>query len=448
MQAIEPLMLRKLIKQSLSVAGLRIVGTGLSVGVSIGIARLFGAEALGVYAYCIALLGLAAVPISNGWSAMVLRAVSKEGIVSGTARAMTWMGAGGALIMAILAGTMGLIAIDLAQTEVAVLLKPIALPVVGLIAFTLLCDQISAMRMASIRGVDRPAVAQIPEVLVRPLLLLSGMFLGWHFYGVRGTEYDLPMIFAALALAALIAFAIGQVVMMVITERQPRVEVTNEQRKSWIASAAALAGSAGLVQLNGYVDMLLLGSFAPAADVGLYRAALQIAMLASFGYIALNMLAGQRFSNFLAKNDRESVARTATLLARLALLSAIPLPLIIWFFGPELLSLLFGAEFSGSATPALIIAIGFCFSASIGMAHSLLIMSHYEVLALRLTAVALAINVTLCLILIPPFGLVGAACANMVAAVSWNALLWWFARKHTGFDTSLLGMPAKPAPQA
>ena len=47
----------------------------------------------------------------------------------------------------------------------------------------------------------------------------------------------------------------------------------------------------------------------------------------------------------------------------------------------------------------------------------------------------------LCLILIPRFGIVGAASANFAATCSWNLLLWLVARKKTGLDSSALGLP-------
>ena len=437
-------MLRKLITQAVSVAGIRVVGTGLSILVSIGIAQFFGAEALGVYGYCIALMAIAAVPISNGWSTLLLRTVAHDGALSGTSRTMTVMGVGGAVLASSLAALLAWAAINIAGTDIAQLLRPFALFAIGLLAFTLFCDQISAMRMAAIRGIDRPALAQLPETMVRPMVLIAGLALCWAYFGSDGSATDLPRIFAALAVAAFVSACVGQVI-LAATATPPRAQETHHSdRRAWIISAAALAGSAGLVQLNGYVDLLLLGNFTTAADVGHYRAALQIAMLANFGYIALNMLAGQRFARSRAENDVATMAKTATTLARLALLTAIPLPLLIWLFGEPLLVLLFGAGFGESVNPAIIISAGFCFSAAIGMAHSLLIMSHLEKLALRLTAVALVINTALCLLLIPDMGLTGAAIANASASICWNGLLWFYALRKTGFDTSIIGMSPKP----
>ena len=307
--------------------------------------------------------------------------------------------------------------------------------------FALLCDQVSAMRMASIRGIDRPAAAQIPEMLVRPLLLLAGIGMAWLWIGSDDASGDLPKLFGALTAAACLAAIFGQLVLNAIAPKVAPIAVGPAIRKSWIASAAALAGSAGLVQLNGYIDMLLLGNFVPPTDLGHYRAALQVAMLASFGYVALNMLAGQRFARMRKQADTGGMAATATWLARLGLATALPLPLILLAFGEQVFAFLFGPDFAVSALPALIVASGLTFSAAIGMARTLLVMHHFEFLVMRTTLAALALNVVLCLILIPRFGIVGAASANFAATCSWNLLLWLVARKKTGLDSSALGLP-------
>ncbi len=438
-------MIRKLIEQAVSVAGLRVIGTGLSVAVSIVIARLYGADALGIYAYCVALMALAAVPVSNGWATLLLRKVASDKAISADARAMIKTGQFGAILLVALAATIALAAITFSQSAIARAIQPVAFTIIGLLAIVSLSDQISALRMATIRGMDRPALAQIPETLIRPMVLIGGIAAGWFFYRATEQTDRLTLLFSALAAGAVIAALAGQIILTRIASKQqsasePVSETRTGSRKEWIASAGALAGSAGLVQLNGYIDLLLLGAFVPAEEIGLYRAALQIAMLASFGYIALNMLAGQRFARLRKTGDREGLAKTATYLARLALLCAVPIPIILTAAGTLVFSLLFGTDFAAAATPALIIACGFAFSASIGMARTLLVMHQKEFLVMRTTLAALLANIVLCLILVPQLGITGAAIGNFGAMVLWNLLLWFLARKQTGLDTSVIGM--------
>lgn len=432
-------MLGKLVRQSVSIAGLRVVGTGLSVCVTIAIARWFGADVLGVYAYCIALLAIAAVPISNGWATLLLRSTAASGKLDAESWRMGRDGALGSIAIVLLAGAAGLGAILLGGSKVTQALQPVAGWVIPLLMATLLFDQISALRMASLRGIDRPAIAQAPEMLVRPLLLLAGLAAAWFALRSDAGWNTLVAPFAALALAALVAALFGHAILSRIAPRPDRIGVDRQKRRAWIASAGALAGSAGLVQLNGYVDLLLLGNFASTAELGQYRTALQIAMLASFGYVALNMLGSQRFAKLRADGDGAGLRRTSVWLARLGLLTALPLPILLFSFGDRLFDLLFGPAFMVAATPAFIIACGLTFSAAIGMARTMLVMHHFEFLLMRTTFAALAINVVLCLVLIPPYGLLGAAAANCTATVVWNAFLWLLAFRKTGIDTSALG---------
>lgn len=439
-------MLRRLVQQAASVAGLRVVGTGLSVCVTVAIARLFGSDALGVYAYCVALLAIVAVPVSNGWSTMLLRSVSATGRLDAASLAMARMGGQLAIGVALLASAGAAIAINLGSSDVARMLQPVAVICVPLLALTLLCDQVSALRMASLRGIDRPALGQLPEMLLRPSLILLGLGLAWLWLDRPGEAGPLPYLFGALAGAALLAALFGIVILLRYAPKG-NAEKPTVDRKGWIASAAALAGSAGLVQLNGYIDLLILGGFEASAQIGIYRAALQISMLASFGYVALNMLAGQRFSKLRAQGDRAGLNRTATWLARLSLLAALPLPLLLLVAGDGFFTLVFGTEFAAAAVPALIVASGLTFSGAIGMARTLLVMHHREFLVMRATLAALAINVVACIVLIPEYGVLGAACANFASTVAWNLILWVLAIRQTGIDTSAIGLPMRPGRQ-
>lgn len=436
-------MIRNLLQQALSVAGIRVVGTALSVCMTAAIARLYGPDILGVYAYCVAIMAIAAVPIANGWATLILRAVSAQGTLGPKSKMMARYGSAGAFLTTFFIGTISLYAIRFGGSSTANILAPIAMTSIGLLAIVMVSDQLSAIRSASIRGINRPSLAQTPETLVRPSIFLICIFLGWIFVKPGSLEKGLFIIFGSLALAAATSALFGQIVLQRIAGSIAPTTISPEERKSWIMSAAALASSAGLVQINGYIDLLILGAFVSSSEVGLYRAGLQIAMLASFGYVALNMLAGQRFSRLHSIKDHPNLNRTATYLARLALISAIPMPVIILFFGERIFSAIFGEYFSTAALPALIVACGFTFSAAIGMARTLLVMQGKEFLVMRTTLAALVINIALCWLLIPQYGIIGAACSNLAATVGWNALLWRIARISTGIDTSVFGLDVR-----
>lgn len=432
----------ELVSQGLKIAGVRVVGTGLGVLVTVLIARLAGAEVLGVYAYCVSLLLLCSVPVSYGWGTMMMRSVARQGALSGTHLVMSRMGI---LAAVVIASGAGLAAYALVRTGIggpAATLAPVAVPALAILAVTLLCDQIAALRLATLRGLHRPVVGQVPEMLMRPAVL-CGLLL--TFWAISGGRLTILASLSALAVAAAGSALAGQLLLRRVVVPPPAQPADRATRRSWIRSATALAGSAGLVQMNGLADMLILAAYAPSEQIGIYRVALQISMLANFGYVALNMLAGPRFSAVIATNDMADLSKSATWLARLALMTSLPVPLILLLAGPGLIISIFGSSFGTAWAPAILISGGFVVSTFVGMPNTLLVMKDREKQILIVTTCALVANLILCLVLIPGYGLMGAAVSNVIANASWNLALWQMARRVTGVDTSVWGSAPKPA---
>ena len=431
-------MLLTILKQAGSLIAIRIFGTALAVVISIVIARTMGPSALGAYSFMVILITIAAIPISTGWATILLRATAQADRIDGTVKAMARLGIR-------LSALNTLFAILLFCTVVYFLgdggalaeLGPDLIYAVPLLSAILLLDQWSALRMAQLRGLNHPTLGQMPETIVRPAVLGLGVVTVALFpFGQHGQL----LLLVALLLASLSAAVVGFLVYRRLVDDDPVKRISPKQRREWLKSLTLFSIGAGLAQLNGMVDVFLLGAMSNAENVGFYRAAIQIASLANFGYMALNFLAGQKFARALANNDRLSLNRTARMLSRLALLTAIPVPLVLLFLGEEIFMLLFGPRFGEASLPALLVSFGFLANALVGMPSALLAMTHNEKLVARVTVFALVLNIVLCAVLIPWLGIVGAAIGNATAYTLWGATLWGVALSHTGFDTSALGL--------
>lgn len=121
-------LLKQLIVKAGGVAAIRVIGLGLSLVSSIAIARLLGAEVLGAYAFCLALLSLAAVPISQGWGIVVLRHISDQGKLDQQWHSMIRDGVLISLALSVVAFLVYLMAIENFDSNLAVLLRSIPRP--------------------------------------------------------------------------------------------------------------------------------------------------------------------------------------------------------------------------------------------------------------------------------------------------------------------------------
>lgn len=71
--------------------------------------------------------------------------------------------------------------------------------------------------------------------------------------------------------------------------------------------------------VNDETDILILGVFRPAEEVGIYRFAVQAATLASFGLQAVNTVIAPRFASLYAMGEIDQLQQLATASARVVL---------------------------------------------------------------------------------------------------------------------------------
>lgn len=144
--------------------------------------------------------------------------------------------------------------------------------------------------------------------------------------------------------------------------------------------------------------------------------------LAHFVYFAVKASVAQRYSDLLHSGDRAEFASFAEASVRWTFWPTLFLGAVILLAGYPLLRL-FGPAFTAGYPLLFILIIGVIARASVGPAESLLNMSGKQNICALLYAVTLAVNVILNLVLIPRFGLTGAAISTAIAMLMEAALL-------------------------
>lgn len=409
-----------LARKALGSIMLKLAYTLLSFGVAVVLARVLGPAGYGVYAFVFALVTLLAVPAKFGLPNLVVRETAKHiangewGLVQGV-----WRWAGSitgviALALAVLAG--GVLWFWGEQFSTAhVMTLAWGLALVPLVA-------LGDLRGAALRGLDKVLQGQFPEMILRPSLFLILLL---------ATTLVLPMgeLSAATAMAlqvaaAAAAFAIGAWLLWRTTPQSVSDASPRYERRRWLASTLPLAFTSGMQLINQYTDIIMLGLFVSAAEVGVYRVAAQVSLLVSFGLSAINMVVAPRFARLYANSDMAKLQRLVTVSARAILLCSLPVVAIVIFFGKPLLTLIFGAEFTPAYVPLAILVLGQLVNSAMGSVAFLLNMTGHERDTARGAAIAACGNVMLNLLLIPLFGTAGAAIATATTFTVWNILLW------------------------
>jgi len=181
-----------------------------------------------------------------------------------------------------------------------------------------------------------------------------------------------------------------------------------------------LAGAIG--SILGWTDTFFIGYYMPETEVGLYNAALPIAMLMLMPYKALSSLVMPSMSEVVEREDKNLNTLLKTL-TRWTFSVTFPMFCLMALFSEQVLHILFGADYMTAATSLTILAFGYLYSTSVGHLDSVIKAIDRTEIIYKNAVINFFINIALNIILIPIYGIVGAALATTGSIVFSQTLL-------------------------
>lgn len=273
------------------------------------------------------------------------------------------------------------------------------------------------------RGYSWMNLALIPPFLLRPLLILAVMAILY----LAGS----PMTAVTAIIAAVIATWVTSLIQILMLEPRlqrevPKGEKTRET-KLWLAVAFPILLMESFVLFLQNTDILVLNAYHPPQDVAIYYAALKTINLITFVHFAVSNAVANRFSAYEARGDREKLGEMMRQSVKWTFWPSLAAALLLLAVGKPLLWL-FGPEFTSAYPVMFILAAGLVIKAMFGPAEFLLnMLGEQKLCALVLFATAM-LNILFNLLLIPAFGLIGAASATALSLIL-AALMFFLAIK-------------------
>ncbi len=167
--------------------------------------------------------------------------------------------------------------------------------------------------------------------------------------------------------------------------------------------------------LTSWADRLLLGIFATTADVGIYQALAQPALIIAIILRSLNAIFTPMIANLYQLGEIDRLKEMFKVSTKWGIYLSIPFFLFICFSSQEIMVGLFGAEYASGALPLVVLSIGQMVNVSSGAVGFVLVMTGYERLWLIISAFSFVLNALLNVLLVPKFGLMGASIATAIA---------------------------------
>lgn len=412
--------MEKLTKQVAKGGGItffgRVVGKGISVITVVVLARFLGAEILGLYFLGMALLNLSGMVSRLGLDMGSIRFISiyhgeedKEKIKGVIFQSLFLSFIVGIFLASTLFFSSDLIAKKIFNN--IDLIYVIKLFSVGIPVF-------SVFMVATVipRGFKVMKYFVYTSNIFTPLLNIALiLFFFTAGLSIEGAIY-----------AKILSFLIGLLLALYYIYRTFPEILDREIKPSFdiqtlLKFSIPLTGTTFLLFLIMWTDVLMIGYFLLPSDVGIYRVAAQIALLLMLLNGAFNSIFAPLTANLYHRKEFDRLDQIFKITTKWIFYLTLPVFLIIIFANQEILTI-FGKEFLDGKNVLVLLGLAHLINAVTSGSRVVLIMSGREKLEFLNTFLIVISNIILNIILIPIYGIIGAAMATGLSIIALNLL--------------------------
>ncbi|MEO1004968.1 MAG: flippase [Cyanobacteria bacterium J06638_38] len=422
----------RLIQGAIGSFGLKIAGSGLAFVLSVILARVLGSEGLGTYAYAMIWANLVSIPATLGIDQLIVRemaiyrAKSQWKLMRGLLRWST---------STVLVASLGLtlIAVVIAwsiqgNNQNLVLAVFLAMTIVPLAS-------LRNLRLGAMRGLDCIVLGQIPDALFAPVIVIVLIALG---YGLFPHNFGVYWVLASKITAIVLTFFIGTLWLRrslpdAIFNIKPQY-----QCRQWLLAALPFMFLGTVELINSRIDIIMLGGIEGVAAVGIYTVIFGITQLTAFVHQAALGVLGPTIANLYAQGKLSKLEQVI----QKSILGVFLISLVIGgaIIGcSKYVLLIFGAEFVSGALAMNILIGGQMFNALTGPVGLVLNMTGHQRQTAIATGIGAILNIMLNAILIPFWGINGAAIATTISMIAINMIKVILIRQRLGI--SLYSLP-------
>jgi len=414
-----------------AVAGVKVFGLGLAFLSHVVLARATSVENYGIYIYVWGWITVLAYVGRAGFDNLLERYLSKYRTQKRWAelrgafrRALQYVGG-----FSVLIGCAGAVVVWLLGARVSSSMR-----LTFWYGFALLPILTGLhVTQSGLRGLKLVGRSFVPELIVRHTVLIAVCGLLWFLIG----PFEAWEIMGLTAVAFVLAVSVAAVMFWRALPQEARSARADYGNRNWLKKALPFAIFAGTGLLQSKADILMLGMLAEPRDVGIYGVVLRLTAVIGLTLTIVNRTVRPYFSEMYTDDEPEKLQWLVSLCILVVSPITILVSSVLIFFGPQLLSL-FGTEYVVGYGILLIILGGRIVAALAGPVGVFMIMTDQEGVASRIEGAAAFANVVLNGVLIPYFGVEGAAIATATTLAARNIAFAYIVWTRHGINATVL----------
>ena len=285
---------------------------------------------------------------------------------------------------------------------------------------------------AVLQGQNKIYSSVVPDVLIRPILLLLSLIL-LPFLGLEITATSL--------LNTLFIILFGALIFSILKTQKNITEEGKSAKSNWLKQALILLPIGLISTVNERIDVIMITkTLGPEANA-IYSVAFKFALFSGFGLVILNQVMVPQYALYFKKNTTINLLQDKIKVnVRLSFVLSLAVVLFLLLLGKDLLNW-FGKPTENYAlgyTTILILAFGQLFNVAVGSTGYILTMAKKESLVMLSIVTGIIVNVLLNYFLVPIMHIEGAAIATSASIIVWNIMMLIFVKTKTKINPTII----------
>lgn len=288
---------------------------------------------------------------------------------------------------------------------------------------------------AVLQGQNKIYSSIVPDVLIRPLILLFSLF----FLPITGIN-----ITPANLLWTLLIILIGSLIYKGIIATKESLTKTSSatSKNNWLKQALLLLPIGLLSTINERVDVVMVTKILGPESNAIYGVAFKFALFSGFGLVIFNQIMVPHYASYFTRksnNDTSEIQQKIKPNIRLAFALSTFVVFVLILLGEKFLGW-FGTpneKYNLGYRTMLILACGQLFNVAVGSTGYILAMAKKESLVLISIGFGVITNIVLNYLLVPSLRIEGAAIATSASIIVWNLMMLIFVKKETKINPTI-----------
>jgi len=370
------------------------------------LARWLGAADLGLYQMVITIQGMAALIATFGIPAALIKYVAEY---KDDKEKLSQTISSGLISLVIFGIVAGILLYALSEMLASIFQMPELASLLKILALAFPLNSLLQALLGIFNGLRKMKYLAFVAVLQSFLLVLFTIAFVKLGFGVAGAVFG-------IILSVIGGGILGLYLLRDLLRLNLQGLVQNAKKLALFGSQMFGAGALGLICTQ--ADIVLIGYFLTAKDVGYYSVAVVLSSFFTLVPVAFQKVTYPATSEYWSKNNHQALQKVIDKSMKYCACIVLPIGLGVGFFAEEIVTVIFGREFIYAALPLCVLLIARVItsgtSSPIGQFFSGI---GRPDLHLKIDAITAGANIALNIVLIPRFGILGAAIATAASMV-------------------------------